>query len=466
MARQTLRDIPSVNSIMSSPEITASGLARTAVLRVVREEIARLRDLVSRGETVVLDVSSIAQTSLEIARKKVMHTPAKVINATGVVIHTNLGRAPLAREACEAIREAIGYCDLEFDLETGERGSRQAHLEQLLTQVTGAEQSMAVNNNAAAVLLVLTALAHGKEVIVSRGELVEIGGSFRVPDIMRQSGARLVEVGTTNRTRLSDYEGAITSETALILKVHTSNYRIVGFTESVSAGDLASLAHRRGLPVFCDAGSGLLVNLEPYGLGDEPTIQSLINSGCDVVAFSGDKLMGGPQAGVVCGTADLVNRCKRHPLARALRLDKTSIAALAATLRIYAYGTPETQIPVLRMLTMSTHEIERQALRLLELLRQVLPAGTEAILTSGRSCPGGGSFPGVFITSPVVSVRIPCMSVESLAGHLRRGRPAVVARVQDDALLLDPRTLDEHDLESVAAALHDIVQRFMIKPSN
>lgn len=301
------------------------------------------------------------------------------MNATGVVVHTNLARAPLAPEAVAAVLGAAGYCNLEMDLTAGRRGSRQDHVEPLLRRLTGAEAALAVNNNAAAVLLVLAALAAGRGVVVSRGELVEVGGSFRIPDVMAQSGARLAEVGTTNRTRLDDYRRAIGPETALLLKVHRSNYRLVGFTEEVELGELAGLAREAGVPLVLDAGSGALVDLSPFGVTGEPVVGQALAAGADLVTASGDKLLGGPQAGLILGRADLVERCRRHPLARALRVDKLCLAALEGTLRLYL--DPERAlraVPVLAMIAAPVEEVERRARALARLAagRLLLDLGT------------------------------------------------------------------------------------------
>ncbi len=374
-----------------------------------------------------------------------------VINATGVVLHTNLGRAPLSDAAIDAMREVSrGYSNLEFDLERGERGSRFAHLEGLLRRLTGAEAGIAVNNNASALLLALSALARDREVVISRGQLVEIGGGFRIPDVMRQSGSVLVEVGTTNRTYLRDYADAISDRTATLLRVHASNFRVVGFTEQPPLEDLAALARARGLRFLDDVGSGALIDPRPYGLAGEPLVQDSVRAGADVVLFSGDKLLGGPQAGIAVGTHDAIEAMRRHPLARAVRLDKASIAALAATLQHYARGEATTAVPVWRMIAAEATALRRRARRWMQVVRS---AGATAEVVPARSMVGGGSLPGEGLDSFACAVAASGGEAQSLAARLRRGSPAVVARIEDDRVLLDPRTVDPREDAAVASAL-------------
>ena len=451
-----MRAIPPVNAILSHPALQhVQDVPREAILAACRYVLENLRARLEIGEGIVPDPEAIALECAALARRMSRATPLRVINATGVVIHTNMGRAPLPKQAIYAMDQASEYCDLELDLSSGERGSRQSHVRDLLARVTGAEDAMVCNNNAGAVLLVLSALADKREVIVSRGELVEIGGSFRVPEIMEQSGAHLVEVGTTNRTRLSDYEKAFTDRTAMILKVHQSNYRIVGFTESVSAESLQSLARSRNVPLLYDCGSGLITDLEPYGLGDEPLVPRIVALGCDIVCFSGDKLLGGPQAGIIVGKSKHVSEVKRHPLARALRPDKTVLAALSATLRIYAFSRPLEEIPVLRMLTRPAAELETMAQALAAALREDLPAGTFTVI-AGESCPGGGSYPGVWLKSYLVSAEVPGYSASTLAAMLRQASPPVIARLHESRLVMDVRTLDEGEFEGIAQSFRSL----------
>ncbi len=378
---------------------------------------------------------------------EVAATPAlrRVINATGVIINTNLGRAPLSQAARAAAAElALGYSNLEYDLVSGDRGSRQAHVAGLLCELTGAEAALVVNNNAAATLVILSALAAGREVIASRGELVEIGGGFRVPDVMRQGGARLVEVGTTNRTRVSDYAQAIGPDTALLLTVHPSNFRIVGFTEAPSREDLAELAHQRHVPMVDDLGSGCLLPTERWGLGHEPTPMESLAAGADVVCFSGDKLLGGPQAGIVVGRKQALQRIEQHPLMRAVRIDKLTLAALEATLKHYRDGTAEREIPVWRMICETPEHLRD---RVDQWVRQLLAHGVTAVAMDGESAIGGGALPGATLPTVLCALRSPWPDVEiaELAAGLRRGSPPLATRVSRDQVLLDPRTVDPGD---------------------
>jgi L-seryl-tRNA(Ser) seleniumtransferase len=369
-----------------------------------------------------------------------------LINATGIILHTNLGRAPLSDDAIAAMQAVSGaYSNLEFDMETGLRGSRHSILEPLLRRITRAEAGMAVNNNASAVLLALSALAGGKEVVVSRGELVEIGGGFRIPDVMRQSRAKLVEVGTTNRTRAADFEAAIGPQTAAIMRVHPSNFRVTGFTESPSIEELANVARTAGVRLIDDVGSGCLLETARYGLAPEPTPQSSIEAGADVVMFSGDKLLGGPQGGLIVGRRDAIDRMKRHPLARAVRLDKASIAGLAATLRIYVEGEAEKRIPIWRMIATPLDDI---ASRADDIARQ---AGLAATTLEGKSMMGGGSLPEEGLATVLVAIA-PSRGRNAtvIAGALRDHD--IIARVEHGRVLLDPRTFDSAEDGRVAAA--------------
>ena len=424
-----LRDLPSVDELLrderlaSEPHELVLAAARTALERA-REEIKAGADPGSIVDAVLVEVGSARQPSLR-----------RVLNATGVLIHTNLGRAPLADVALARVAEiGAGYSNLEYDLERGERGSRQDHLGGLVRRLTGAESALVVNNNAAAVLLALAALAEGREVIVSRGELIEIGDGFRIPDVLVRSGARLVEVGTTNRTHAADYECAIGPETAVLLRVHQSNFRVLGFTERPELSDLAAIAQRSGLPLVDDLGSGALGRV-----GDEPTPAESLRAGADLVCFSGDKLLGGPQAGVVVGRADLVQRLRRHPLQRALRADKLTLAALEGTLALALDPSTRDEVPVLRMLHEPVDAVRARAERLAELV------GGEVEETVGRV--GGGALPLAELPS------FACAVEESLAEPLRLGNPPVVALVRDGRTLLDCRTLTGAEVDEVAAAV-------------
>ncbi len=385
----------------------------------------------------------------------------RVINATGVVLHTNLGRAPLAQEAVEAAAAvACGYSNLEYDLEAGRRGARTQGVEPLLCEITGAEAALAVNNAAAAVLLALSALAgvHAGEVIVSRGELVEIGGGFRIPDVITQGGARLVEVGATNKTRLSDYAAAITPATRMLLKVHPSNYRMLGFTGEAGLDELAGLARERGLVLMHDLGGGALVDLRRMGLPHEPTVQESLAAGADLVAFSGDKLMGGPQAGLLAGRAGVLEPLRRHPLLRAVRLDKMTLAALEATLRLYRDPDQAVQaVPVLAMLDQAIAVLQARAERFGALLEDCAPKRGDWRVTRSEAFTGGGTLPTQGRESRAL-VLTPRGGVEALARRLRTGAPAVVARIKDDALVFDMLTIPDSDLPGLADALEQARQ--------
>jgi len=375
-----------------------------------------------------------------------------VINATGVVLHTNLGRAPLAPAAIAALASvAAGYSALEYDLGRGARGSRHAHCRDLLVEVTGAPDALVVNNAAGAVLLALSALARGGAAIVSRGELVEIGGSFRIPDIMARSGAQLVEVGTTNRTHAKDYEKALTAESRLLLKVHRSNFEVRGFTADVPAPQLAALAHARKIPFLYDVGSGLLLDLARWGLTGEPTVAEAVASGADLITFSGDKLLGGPQAGILLGSAEAIAACRADPIARTVRADKLTLAALEATLALYR--DPETarrEIPVLRMLTEDLESVKRRG----EALLNGVQRRGEAELVMGESEVGGGSFPGAKLPTWLVAITPGHLTPDTYLARLRSAEPPVIARIVADRVVLDPRTILPHQIDATVRALN------------
>ncbi len=435
---EELRKLPSVDELLRSEILSPlmEGYGRERVVEATREAVERARRRILAGERCP-PFDEIAKEAKVILLKAFTPSLFPIINATGVIIHTNLGRAPLSAEA-RAAMEAVarGYCNLEFDLEQGRRGSRYVHAEELLVRLTGAEAALVVNNNAGAVLLILSALAKGKEVIISRSQLVEIGGGFRIPDVMRQSGAILVEVGTTNRTYLRDYEEAITENTALILRAHRSNFRITGFIHDVPLEELADLAHRRGLYLVDDLGSGALLDTSRYGLAHEPMVQESIAAGADVVCFSGDKLLGGPQAGVIVGKREIIERLRKFPLTRALRVDKITLAGLQATLLHYLRGEAERKIPVWRMISADPMELKRRAQRWARKLRQ---AGFKAEVIEGRSAIGGGSLPGETLPTWLLALKVP--SPDTAARSLRSYTPPIIARIEEDLLLFDPRTV-------------------------
>ena len=442
--------------------MTALGgsVPRQAILSSVRMGLARLRQEILQADPG--ELSRLSQDRMTLTRRAGQEAirllgPSirRVINATGVIIHTNLGRSLLAREAIDAVQEvASSYSNLEFDLETGRRGSRQVHAEGLLRRLTGAEAAIVVNNNAAAVLVSLNTLAKGREVVVSRGELVEIGGSFRMPEVMAQSGAHLREVGTTNKTHIRDYEAAIGPDTGLLLKVHQSNYRIVGFTEEVSLEALVRLGASRGVPVMVDLGSGCLVDLSAWGAGREPTVQEAIGSGADLVTFSGDKLLGGPQAGIVLGKGELVRRIRGNPLHRALRVDKMTLAALEATLRLYWDPSDAVRrVPTLRMLVMSQEEVRRRAELLYRKLRRQVPSAVRVTMRQERSQVGGGSLPLLELPTWAVGVRIEGVPAVRLEEALRRGAPPVIGRIIKEEVILDLRTVQKEEVSTLAGVV-------------
>lgn len=383
----------------------------------------------------------------------------RVLNATGVVIHTNLGRSLLAKSATAAVAEACShYSNCEFDLSTGQRGSRYSHVEQILCDITGAEAALVVNNNAAAVFIMLETLAKGKEVIVSRGQLVEIGGSFRIPDVMSKSGATLREVGATNRTHAHDYERAIGDETGALMRVHTSNFRVIGFTKEVTLPELRALGDKYDLPVIEDLGSGTLYSLDGEGLMGEPTVQQVVAQGADVVSFSGDKVLGGPQAGIIVGRKEYIDRIKKNPINRTMRIDKMTLAALEATLRLYLdMDEARNQVPTLKMITASQQSLKSKARRLADAVRDELGELAEVGMRKGMSRVGGGSFPEYDLPGTMVTVALKGLSAADLRKALLDTDPPLVGRIEDDMFLLDPRTLTSTELKLAAAALRQAV---------
>jgi len=441
------RALPSVDRLLKDPSVAAllERGPRNVVVAAVREALAAAR---TRPGTVPVDW--IGEIRERVVRRS---TPSlqPVLNATGVVLHTNLGRAPLADGAIAAVAAvAGGYSTLEYDLQSGVRGSRTDHCASLLATLAGAEDGLVVNNAAAALVLGLNALAAGREVLISRGELIEIGGSFRIPDIIEKSGVTLREVGTTNRTHLDDYRRVIGERTGAILTVHRSNFEQQGFVASPAAAELAGLAHAHGVPYLYDIGSGLLADLAPWGLTTEPRVADGVGSGADLVLFSGDKLLGGPQAGCLVGTGQAIGACRANPFARAMRADKMTLAALEATLSFY--HDPENarrEIPVLRMLTEPPGRLAERAARLLALC----PAWCGARVVPGQSAVGGGSFPGAALPTSLVAIDPGTVGADSLARRLRLGQPPVIVRIAEGTVLLDPRTLPDAAFEQIAAAL-------------
>lgn len=468
--RTSLRALPSVDSLLRTetaqsikPRIGASRLSslarqitdelRREILAAGHDEGAPAAGTGSRAELLKEAEKRLAAAHLLEADSSLQH----VINATGVVLHTNLGRAPLSDAARRAIADtAAGYCNLEYDIVSGERGRRGPRAEDLLADLTGAEAALMVNNCAAAALLVLTVVAREAETIVSRGELVEIGGDFRVPDVMAQSGTRMIEVGTTNRTRLSDYQKAISENTRLVMRVHASNYRIVGFAKTPTLKDLAELAHQAGLPLYEDAGSGALIDFTEYGIDGEPVIRQSIEAGADVVSFSGDKLLGGPQAGLLVGRREIIERMRSHPLYRAVRADKLRIAALEATLDAYARGASASEVPAHRFIALSALAIKERCENMIERLRSKASEAVELGTINGESAAGGGAGPTSRLPTVLISITHKGMTPNQIESTLRRANPPVISRIVDDCVLLDLRSVaegEELDLERAILSL-------------
>jgi len=459
-SNSVLRHLPSVDELLRSA--AGVGVAQQAgelhAAKLARRIIDEMRSLLQSG---AVDDGSKETLTTRAANKlkdtwraEQMTGIKRVINATGVVIHTNLGRAPLSDEARRAVADAAaGYCTLEYDLESGKRGRRGPRSEQMIAELTGAEDVLIVNNCAAAAFFVLTVFAAGGEVIVSRGELVEIGGDFRVPDVLTQSGATLCEVGTTNRTKLADYEKAITGQTRVILRVHPSNYRIVGFTATPTLRELAGLAEKHGVLLYEDLGSGALVDLSGFGLLDEPVVATSLVEGAAVVTFSGDKLLGGPQAGIIAGNRDIIEQLRKHPLYRALRVDKLTYAALEATLSAYRRGAERSETPVISMLSMSKDEIDG---RVRQFVEKLSAPELNVELVDGVSAIGGGAAPAVQLATTLIALTHKRMSASRIEHSLRHATPPVIARIVDDRVMIDLRTVAESEEEELLAAVNAI----------
>ncbi|MBQ1280949.1 MAG: L-seryl-tRNA(Sec) selenium transferase [Oscillospiraceae bacterium] len=449
MNQTLLRQIPKVDDLLKLPALTALSeeLSQNTVTQAVREVLESLRRDVLSGQTDVLpEADELCSRAAAIARRAALPSLRGVINGTGVILHTNLGRACISERAASAAFEAAkNYSTLEYNLATGSRGLRYSHVESLLCRLTGAESALVVNNNAAAVLLILSALAQDGEVITSRGELVEIGGSFRVPEIMEACGATLREVGATNKTKLRDYERAICDNTCALMKVHTSNYRIVGFTESPALADLVALGHAHGLPVIEDLGSGCLVNLELFGIHGEPTVQDSVRAGVDIISFSGDKLLGGPQAGIIIGKKEIMDKLKTHPLTRAMRVDKMTLAALEATLRSYEDERAMQEIPTLAMLSAQPEALRAKATALAAMIPGAVTVESECQV-------GGGSVPTQLLPSWAVALPGDAVALEQ---KLRCDEPPIIGRIHAGSYLLDARTLFEADFPYIAKAVKE-----------
>ncbi len=448
-----LRQIPAVNEMLNRTALKEleARVGRRLVVECTRRIVQRLRDGIVAGSLSSVSLVALEQEIVSEAETAAHYSLRPVINASGVILHTNLGRAPLAREAVEHLAEvATRYSNLEYDLEAGERGKRDVHTERLLCQLLGAEKALLVNNNAAAVLLALNTLAEGSEVVVSRGELIEIGGSFRIPEVCAKSGAILREVGTTNRTRIDDYAAAINERTRLLLRVHPSNFRIVGFTARPSLAEFVELAQKHSLISMEDLGSGCLIDLSTKSIRDEPTATASLKAGVDVVTFSGDKLLGGPQAGILAGKRELLERVRKNPLFRALRVDKLIIAALEATISLYLQGKTD-DVPALRMINLPVEAIRRRAVGLAEKISA--HPGFSVRVLDGESVIGGGSTPAQSLPTALLAVTHSSHSAQELEQLLRRNMPPVIARVEEDALLLDLRTVFEDQDEELFEAL-------------
>jgi L-seryl-tRNA(Ser) seleniumtransferase len=451
--------IPKVDEILEDERIKSllNQIPRKLVVDSIREEIDSLRKDIKENkvdeEEIVRRNQILIELVLKRANKKSSYKLRRVVNGTGIILHTNLGRALINREVMENVVDIVtNYSNLEFDIEKGERGSRYSHLKDILTEITGAEDAMVVNNNAAAVLLVLSTMAKGKEVIVSRGELIEIGGSFRIPDVMEQSGATLKAVGTTNKTHLYDYENAINENTAALMKVHTSNYRVLGFTSSVSIDELYTLKEKYNLPLIEDLGSGVLIDISKFGLEYEPTVQDSIKKGVDIVTFSGDKLLGGPQAGIIVGKKKYIDQMKKNPLTRAFRVDKFSISALEATLRLYLDEKIAVEkVPTLNMLSMSIEKLDLKAQKLYALLNEkVKDEGLSFHIVDSFSEVGGGSLPLERIPTKCVMISLKGLSVNEFEKSLREYDIPIITRIYKDNIFIDLRTVREDEFQIIA----------------
>lgn len=452
MKKELLRNLPKIDQLLEEEQIKKAmeGKIRTLVVQSLRDAIEFYRNAILNDNIDEFSKEDIINKALNVLERRNGYKLKRVINATGTVIHTNLGRSILTKKAIEAVSNIAGnYNNLEYDLETAKRGSRYSHIEEILVKITGAEAAMVVNNNAAAVMLALDTLCKNKEAIVSRGELVEIGGSFRVPEVMTYSGAKLVEVGTTNRTHIWDYENNITENTGVLLKVHTSNYRILGFTETVPLEELSALGRKKGVPVLEDIGSGVLIDFNKYGFTYEPTIQESLKKGVDVVTFSGDKMLGGPQAGIIVGKKEFIENMKKNQLTRALRIDKMTLAALEATLKYYLDEKEAVEnIPTLNMLLKNREIIKKDAIRLKKRLNSKVK-NFEFKVEEDFSMVGGGSMPTERIKTYVIKVSSNKLNAEEIEKRLRESKTPIITRMFNGQVILDLRTIFEEDFKTI-----------------
>jgi L-seryl-tRNA(Ser) seleniumtransferase len=465
--QKMLRMLPGVDHLLELAGTIAffDNIPKTVMVKSIRETLETLRLSILTPERNIqgesLSEDRIIELVKAVAKKTMTLNLTNLVNATGIVVHTNLGRSLLPGQVIENIAAIAGrYSNLEYDLGAGKRGSRYSNIEGILCEISGAQAAMVVNNNAGAVLLCLDTIAHGKEVIVSRGELVEIGGSFRIPDVMAKSGSVLKEVGTTNRTHKKDYEDAVNENTALLLKVHRSNYSVIGFTSEVSLKELVELGNRHSRLVMEDLGSGTFIDFSKYGLVKEPTVQESVAAGADVVTFSGDKLLGGPQAGIIVGKKPHLDQIKKNPLARALRIDKLTLAALEATFCLYRDEAKAVRrIPTLRMLTMDIKEIEQKALKLKQNLKKIDASRLRIDLVELFSKAGGGALPLLELPSKCLRIQIEGLSVNTLEINMRNNSPPIIGRIEDDAFIIDSRTLQDDDLPIIESAFEHLLKR-------
>jgi len=465
--QKLLRTLPGVDHVLErvGTEPFFENIPKTVLVNSIRKTLETLRDSILKENRNIREESLSKDRIIKLVKVAVTETMTlnlkRLINATGVVVHTNLGRSLLPGEVVENIAAIAGrYSNLEYDIGAGKRGSRYSIVAEIICEISGAQAALVVNNNAGAVLLCLDTIARNREVIVSRGELVEIGGSFRIPDVMAKSGSILKEVGTTNRTHMKDYENAIADNTALLLKVHRSNYSVIGFTAEVSLKELVELGNRQGKPVMEDLGSGSFIDFSKYGMVKETTVQESVAAGADVVTFSGDKLLGGPQAGIIVGKTQIIEAIKKNPLARALRIDKLTLAALEATVCLYRdEAKAVSRIPTLRMLTMDINEIDQKALKLMENLKKIDPSRLQIDLIELSSKAGGGALPLLSLPSKCLRIKIEGLSANTLEVNMRKNSPPIIGRIQDDAFIIDARTLQDDDLPIIESAFEHVLKR-------